>query len=595
MQQNHFIVNLLQIVSLSVIKPKFFPAWSKSGELMGHSIQGIIAEVQRGIFFEGSVVIAKGKISKINMGNQVSENDLLSSPGPFIFPPYIDAHIHPESFVGSLRALLDVAFSHGTLGLIADTHEAGNVAGVRGVKYFLHQARELPGYLHFGAPSCVPATGMTISGATIDAAQVRELLLHGNCTHLAEMMNAPGVLARDPVVMEKLAVALAAGVPIDGHVPHLTGTELQNYITTGIDTCHETSTLAHGREKIGLGMKVIIRWGSAVNNLNILYPLLLESPEMCMFCTDDPRASFLVDGHINRMVQFAWQNGVPLISALRAASLNPVKHFQMKMGLLQFGDNADFVIYQNAESLRNMRPDELYSCGKLLYHSGQSSVPWVPPALDNHYVPRHLNLRDLQVKHQPGKPIRVIVLVPGQLTTREEHRWPLVKNELLVADNKRDLLKLVVISRYDTTTPPGIGFVRGFGFKHDHSAIGSSVGHDCHNKCIVGNDDRAIIRAHELIDRHRGALVAVCRGEVRVLPLPIYGLMSDLPAAEIVRRDRELTQFVQTTMGCPLKDPFNALSFLPLEVIGDLRITVGRDAQGLFDIAKFSYVPLFVD
>ncbi|MDD3545032.1 MAG: adenine deaminase [Kiritimatiellae bacterium] len=523
----------------------------------------------------------------------ISETGVIEAVSPdsnpdkgFILPGFVDAHVHIESSMLTPSAFARAAVVHGTLAAAADPHEIANVIGKAGVELMLRLAAQTPFVFGFGVPSCVPATSFETAGADLGPEAVEELLGLPGITHLAEMMNVPGVLNHDPAVLAKLAAAHKRGLPADGHAPGLTGDSLRAYAAAGITTDHESLTLEEAREKIAAGMKIQIRYGSAARRFEEFLPLLADRPDMCMFCSDDKHPDDLLKDHINHIAAAARRAGIPLAAIVRAASVNPVRHYGLPLGLLQVGDSADFQIVDDLESFR---PREVWLRGQPVARDGASLLTVGVPEILNHFAALPLAPEALRIPAESTRNIRVIGVHDGMLLTDHLSLAPTILGGAVVADNARDIIKLVVYNRYQPA-PPAIGMIRGFGIKH--GAIASSVAHDSHHIVAAGVTDTALASAINAVVNDKGGL-AVAEQDGRILarlPLPLAGLMSPEPAeaaahayAQCDRRAKEL--------GSVLAAPFMTLSFMALPVIPSLKLT----DKGLFDGVAFRHVPLRAD
>jgi adenine deaminase len=470
----------------------------------------------------------------------------------WLLPGFVDAHVHVESSLLPPGEFARMAVPHGTVATVSDPHEIANVLGVAGIDFMLDDARRSPFRFSFGAPSCVPATPFDHAGAALDAAAVASLLDRPEIGYLAEVMNYPGVVAGDAEVMAKLAAARARGKPIDGHAPGLSGPALAAYAAAGISTDHECVSLPEALEKLSLGMRILIREGSAARNFDELAPLIDSHPGRVMLCSDDMHPDRLVGGHIDALVRRALARGSNLFDVLRVASVNPVRHYGLDVGLLQLGDRADFI---EVDDLSTMHVRRVFAIPATAADAGRS--------------------------------LRVIEARDGQLTTGELSVPARVVDGRLAADPATDTLLIAVIDRYDDR-PPAVAFVRSFGLRQ--GAIASSVAHDSHNIVAVGASEAAIARAVNLVIAARGGLAAVGPDDERSLPLPIAGLMSDRPGAEVAAAYTELDRFAKA-LGSPLAAPFMTLAFMSLLVIPALKL----GPQGLFDVERFTPVSLFAD
>jgi adenine deaminase len=498
-----------------------------------------------------------------------------------ILPGLIDAHIHIESSMITPGAFAVAAVKHGTCGVVSDPHEIANVLGIKGVEFMIEDSKKVPLKFYFGAPSCVPATSFENNGANLDHNEVRKLLEKREIKYLSELMNFPGVIRNDPEVMRKLDCAKELGKPIDGHAPGLSGESLRKYIEAGITTDHECSTLAEAKEKISLGMKILIREGSAARNLNSLKELFKSDPDMIMLCSDDLHPDMLRDRHINKLIATLISEGYDLFDVIRSATINPSRHYDLEAGLLRVGDYADFI---TVDDLARMNVQETWISGKQVYAEGKVLFNYLPGKAINNFYCNQVKVRDIMVKNKQGK-IRVIVAVEGELLTNESY-WSPGTSEYLIPDINNDILKIVVKDRYKDS-PPAAGFIKGFGLKN--GAFASSIAHDSHNIIAIGTNDKDIVKVINEIINLKGGLAVSSNGVVESLQLDIGGIMTTRSCEEIASDYEKLNKLVDS-MGCPMKAPFMTLSFMALLVIPDLKIS----DKGLFDVKKFELVPLFV-
>ena len=501
---------------------------------------------------------------------------------PYALPGFVDAHVHVESSLLVPTEFARLAVTHGTVATVSDPHEIGNVLGVAGVEFMLENAGHSPFKFCFGAPSCVPATPFETAGAEITAADIAKLFENPKIGYLAEMMNWPGVLHRDTDVMAKIALAHAAGRPVDGHAPGLRGTDAAHYASAGISTDHECFTAAEAADKLAVGMKILIREGSAARNFDALIELLPEHYANLMFCSDDKHPDTLVLGHINQLVQRAVALGHNVFDVLQVACVNPVQHYKLPVGLLREGDPADFI---TVTDLRDFAVQQTYLNGQLVAENGVSLLPASPISVVNNFHAQPVQAADFQLatpSHQPT--LRVIECFDGQLITARVDLPATVENGLVVANVADDVLKLAVINRYQPHVAPALAFIRGFGLKH--GALASSVGHDSHNITAVGCDDESLARAVNLVIAAKGGLAAVgADGQEMLLPLPVAGLMSDQPGTDVAAAYAAVDA-LSKQMGSPLGAPFMTLSFMALLVIPSLKLS----DKGLFDGQVFEFV-----
>ncbi len=475
-----------------------------------------------------------------------------------------------------------LAVCHGTVATVSDPHEIANVLGVEGVKFMISNGKKTPFKFFFGAPSCVPATDFETAGASLGLDETEELLKLPDIHYLSEMMNFPGVLHNDPTVMGKLALAKKYNKPVDGHAPGLRGEDALNYIRAGISTDHECFTLEEARDKADSGMHILIREGSAARNFDALIPLLNDHPGQVMFCSDDKHPNDLVKGHINEQVKRALNMGYDLFAVLRSCTLNPVRHYNLPVGLLQKGDPADMIIVGNLEELNVMAT--LIS-GEKVAEKGQTCLGTVAEETPNQFSAHLITADDLAVPAR-GKKIRVLDALDGQLITRPSIADAKIVEGNIVADPEQDILKLVVMNRYRPARP-AVGFVRNFGLKN--GAIASTVAHDSHNIIATGSNDHDLSDAINLLIENRGGVSLSAGPEKYVLPLPVAGIMSNRDGFETAARYDMLDKKAKN-LGSALHAPYMTLSFMALLVIPQLKLS----DQGLFDGSRFQFTSLFL-
>lgn len=538
------------------------------------SLKGNIVDLNNRKIFNGEIFVEDGFIRRIVPQDGESSY--------FILPGFVDAHVHIESSMLVPSEFARVAVTHGTVATVSDPHEIANVVGVEGVRYMIENGKKVPFKFNFGAPSCVPATSFETAGASITVAEIEELINDPEILYLAEMMNYPGVLFDDEMVMAKIRAAQQVNKPIDGHAPGLRGQQVKKYIAAGISTDHECYSYEEGLEKIHLGMKVLIREGSAAKNFSALIPLLREYPESIMFCSDDKHPDDLLEGHINLLVKRALEEGYDLFNVLRAACWHPVNHYNLSVGLLQEGDPADFILIDNFDSLNIL---ETYINGKLVSENKKSKIGSVPVSPINHFNTDQKVPSDFAVPLK-GNQIAVIQAIDGEIITKSFTTSIIGKDGFATIDLARDILKITVVNRYQNA-PPSVAFINGFGLRQ--GALASCVGHDSHNIIAVGTSDDAIARAVNLVIKHKGGISAVSEGEEAILPLPIAGIMSDNDAYLVGEKYAELDKMAKKELGCILKAPYMTLSFMALLVIPELKLS----DKGLFNGAAFKFTSGF--
>ncbi|MES2811201.1 MAG: adenine deaminase [Bacteroidota bacterium] len=538
-------------------------------------VQGQIVDIANKRIYSGEITVENGKIvSIIEKEHEVKT---------YILPGFIDAHIHIESSMLVPSEFARIAVLHGTVGTISDPHEIANVLGKEGVYYMIENSKQVPLKFHFGAPSCVPATSFETAGAVIDSDGIKELLASPDIHYLAEMMNYPGVLFDDAEVMKKIQWAKHFNKPVDGHAPGLRGEPIKKYIAAGITTDHECFTYDEAEEKLSLGMKVIIREGSAAKNFEALVGLLPEHYENMMFCSDDKHPDDLILSHINALCARAVAKGMDLFKVLQVACVNPVRHYNMNVGLLRENDAADFIL---VEDLVDFKVKQTYIDGKLVAENGNSLVQKIAFECPNNFTIEAKSVADFEVVSTASN-IRVIEALEGQLITNEIHCKSLVQNGKLVSDVANDVLKMAVVNRY-RDEKPAIAFIKNFGLKN--GAIASSVAHDCHNIVVVGTSDEEICNAVNLLIENKGGICAVNGFQSKSLALPVAGIMSDQDGWEAGRLYQEIDEMAKG-LGSPLKAPFMTLSFMALLVIPDLKLS----DKGLFSGKSFEFVNLEVN
>ena len=438
----------------------------------------------------------------------------------------------------------------------------------------IENGRQVPFKFYFGAPSCVPATEFETAGARLDQEEVQSLLQRPEIKYLSEMMNFPGVLRREEGVMRKISAALNLGKPVDGHAPGLRGEAARKYMEAGISTDHECFTKEEAHEKLDLGMKILIREGSAAKNFEALIGLLNDHPDQMMFCSDDKHPDSLVTGHINQLCARAVAKGIDIFKILKAACINPVDHYQLEVGLLREGDPADFVLVND---LLHFIPLETYIGGQLVAANGRSLIETVHSPLINHFSIPRINLRDLLPRQPLNKEIPIIRALDGQLITDR-----LKVSGFKGTDLQNDVLKLVVVNRYHQA-PPAIAWINGFGLRR--GAIASSVAHDSHNIVAVGADDESIMRAVNLVIDQQGGISCAAPGFEKSLSLPVAGLMSTDDGYKVAGNYTTIDGLAKG-LGSNLSAPFMTLSFMALLVIPHLKLS----DLGLFDGDQFRFV-----
>ena len=537
-------------------------------------VTGRLIDIHERLIYPAIIHFENGVIRVIERTNQ--------SPEYFILPGLIDAHIHIESSMITPGTFAQVAVRHGTTGVVSDPHEIANVLGIEGIDFMINDAKKVPLHFWFGAPSCVPATNFESNGASINHMGIEKLLARKEIKYLAEMMNFPGVIYNNEEVRRKLNAARKFFKPIDGHAPGLSGESLQKYISAGITTDHECSSLEEAKEKISLGMKILIREGSAARNLESLKELIRTHPQMVMLCSDDLHPEMLLLRHLNKIVAKLITEGFDLFDVIKSCTMNPALHYGLESGLLMPGSPADFIL---VDDYKKMNILETWINGKMIFDRGKVLFNYNKGKNINKFNCSEIKQNDILV-HKSGKKMLVIEAFDGELITKKIVTET-GTGRLIESDTKNDILKIIVKDRYNDT-PPAIGFIKGFGLKR--GAFASSVAHDSHNIICVGTSDEEIVSAVNEIVKLQGGLSVSSEGKISSLKLGIAGIISDDSCEEVAAGYEALSNEVKA-MGCCFKAPFMTLSFMALLVIPELKLS----DKGLFDGKQFCLTSLFVD
>jgi adenine deaminase len=541
-----------------------------------------VVNVFNGEIETANVAICQGFIAGI--GDYKKAKKIIDLKGRYIIPGLINGHVHLESSMLDVGQYARAVVPHGTSAVVTDLHEIANVSGMKGINYVLDCARQLPLDLFLMAPSCVPATNMETSGATLGSDDIKRLLKLKECIGLGEVMNYPGVLVGDADILTKIAAA--SGKIVDGHAPSVSGMNLNAYISAGIGSDHESVTLSEAKEKLQRGMYVMIREGSSEKNLEALLPLVTDKTyHRCFFVTDDRHAEdILHDGDIDAVVRKAIRLGLDPVRAVQLATINTAMYFKLdRLGAVAPGYYANFIILEN---LKDFQVKEVYYQGKKVAENGKSlfKLPKFPATKLNHTV----NIKQFTVNRLKLKATRekmlAIEVVPGQIITRKRQVMAKIKDGQVIPDTDRDILKAAVVERHHATGNIGLGLVIGFGLKR--GAWASSTAHDAHNIVAVGVNDEDIYAAIKEVEHLQGGLVVVADGEVMgSLATPIAGLLSQEPLEKVVVGLARLEKIARE-LGCVLPSPFATLSFLALPVIPELRLT----DLGLLDVNQFKLI-----
>ncbi len=543
--------------------------------------QGWFADFVEENFYLGDLTVESGRVEEIREveGSRRAAPEP-SAESPLILPGLVDAHIHIESSMVLPSRFSQKAVEFGTIATVSDPHEIANVLGNEGIRYMAEDAARGIPIVWFTAPSCVPATSLEESGSVLEAADLQVLFEEDLVVALGEVMNFPGVIGKNPGVMAKLKLAQRFGRPVDGHAPGLRGIALQEYAEAGISTDHECFTIAEAREKIALGMKILIREGSAARNFEALWPLIDEFPENVMLCTDDFHPDDLELGHMDRLIRRGLEKGLNFFNLYKAATLNPMEHYRLKTGRLRKGDPADFII---VNGLEDFKVTATYLAGYPVFGDGAAPVALQTVKPINHFNAGKITPEDLLVPGSTGR-YRVILAMDGELITEAKSAELTEIQGFIYPDITRDILKIAVVNRY-RKAPLAIGFISGFGLKE--GAMASSIAHDSHNIVAVGTDEETLAEAINLVIEHQGGISVCSAGFSECLPLPVAGLMSTQSVSETGDRYRCLTQLAKD-LGSGLKAPFMTLSFMSLLVIPHLKL----GDRGLFNGDNFTFVPL---
>jgi adenine deaminase len=536
------------------------------------TIQGQYVDILNKSIYPATVLIQEGII--------ISITECTAAPNQFILPGFIDSHVHIESSMLVPSSFARLAVVHGTIGTISDPHEIANVCGLEGVQYMIDNGKKVPFHFFFGAPSCVPATAFETAGASIDSVATAKLLASPDIYYLSEMMNFPGVLHQDTEVMQKIKAAHAIGKPVDGHAPGLMGEQAKQYIQAGISTDHECFTMEEAVDKLSFGMHILIREGSAAKNFEALYELIDDHPKKIMLCSDDKHPDSLLEGHINHLCARAVAKGINLFNVLRTACINPVLHYQLPTGFARVNDPANLILVKD---LTNFKVLETYIDGQLVAKDGHSLIEPVQATTINQFNAHPIVLSDLQlpVAAYPSKDglVPVIHAIDGQLITNLVWTQPKIKDNTIISDIEKDILKVVVYNRYHAATPK-VGLIQSFGFKT--GAIASTVAHDSHNIIAVGVDDESILKAINLVVHEKGGISCVQNELSKVIGLPVAGLMSAEDPYQVANDYIEIDKMAKS-LGTQLGSPFMTLSFMALLVIPHIKMS----DLGLFDGDQF--------
>jgi adenine deaminase len=543
-----------------------------------------LVNVRAGEIHDADIAIYGGRVAGFG---DYEAREIIDLEGRHVCPGLIDAHVHIESSMVTVPEFARAVVPRGTTAVVTDPHEIANVLGVPGIRYMLDSSEGLPLRVFAMASSCVPATDMETSGARLEASDIEPLFEHPRVIGLAEVMNFPGVFLGLPEVLAKIEAA--GDRPVDGHAPGLSGLPLNAYTAAGIGSDHECTQLEEAREKLRRGMHIFIREGTTARNLDALLPLVRPSNSThCSFCTDDRHPADLLDeGHIDALIRMALESGLDPVTAIQMATINTATYFGLRgLGELSPGYRADLVVFDGFDDFRARR---VFCAGALVAEDGEylGARP-APPAPPGSGVRVDWDAVDFAVGAEGDARARIIEAIPGQIVTGQGVETLDVREGRAATDPGRDLLKIAVVERHRASGNVGVGFVRGFGL--ERGAIASTVAHDNHNIVVVGASDDDMWVAARAVAETGGGQAVVADGQVLAsVPLPIAGLMADLPLEQVRDRVQSMTEAARG-LGGSLPDPLMTMSFLALAVIPELKIT----DLGLVDVGEFRPVPLFV-
>jgi adenine deaminase len=538
-----------------------------------------IVNVFTGEIEKGNVALAEGMIAGI--GDYQSSGEIIDLNDRFLSPGFIDGHVHLESSMLSPAQYVRAVVPRGTSAIVTDLHEIANVSGIEGMKYVVDSIRPLPMDIFLMAPSCVPATHLETSGASLDAETLRRVTEWDEYTGIGEVMNYPGVIGADPGVLDKIAISGEKAA--DGHAPGVSGKALNAYIAAGIYSDHESVTLEEAREKLRLGMVVMIREGSSEKNLEALLPLVNDNTyKRCIFVIDDRSCvDLLNDGDIDAVVRKTISLGLDPVRAIQMATINTAEYFRLVgYGAIAPGYYANLIVLDDLDSIA---VSDVYYKGKKVASDGKPLFEYTK--ISDSILTSTMHIRPYSVDSfrikANGETAPVIEIVPGQIITSHKTARIKVKNGYVVPDIENDILKAAVVERHHATGNIGLGLVKGFALRK--GALASSVAHDSHNIVSVGTSNEDIFSAVKEIERIGGGLAAVADGKVlESLALPIAGILSDQPLETVVDRMTRVEK-AAFSLGAGLSSPFSTLSFIALPVIPELRLT----DMGLVDVLEF--------
>lgn len=538
-------------------------------------IEGNIVDIYRKKIIPGFISIENGIITSIFQNGKKYDH--------YIIPGFVDSHVHIESSMLTPVEFSKLVIRRGTIAVINDPHEIANVLGKKGIRFMIENAKDSLIKIFFTIPSCVPSTIYDFSGEFVTSDDIGELIESGDFIGLSEMMNIPGIICNDPEVMQKIEMIRKYNLPIDGHAPSLRGEDLRKYVEAGISTDHECTTLEEALEKISLGMKILIREGSAAKNYESLKSLIISHPDQVMFCTDDSHPGDLLSlGHIDKMVKRAVADGFDLFDVLKIATINPVLHYGLKVGTLRKGETADFAIVKDLVDFEVL---SVFVEGKERYNlnselNSDNQMLSIDYSDLNKFEREPILVSEL--KKSVEKDIICIGVIDGEIVTKKEYFSIQNPSINLESDLEQDILKIVYLNRYRNTKPQ-IAYIHGIGL--NKGAFATSISHDSHNIIAVGCNDQDLACAINTIILNKGGLSICDSGEISFLSLPIGGIMTFSNGIEVAQIWDHLIEKLHA-MGCYLSSPFMTLSFMALIVIPELKI----GEKGLFEYSKFHFL-----
>ena len=556
-------------------------------------------EIQEGI----DVAVAEGRIALVGKADHcIGENTkVIDASGQYIAPGFMDAHIHVESSMISVGEYARAVVPHGTTGIFMDPHEICNVCGPEGVKAMIDDAKRAPLKAMSNVPSCVPAVaGFEDTGSRIGPEEVREMMTWDGIMGLGEMMSFPNVLSAEPNIHGELAETLKADQVITGHysVPD-TGAGLNAYIASGVRCCHESTRAEDVLEKMRRGMYALMRYGSAWHDMPVIIRAILDNHIddrfACLISDDTHPDTLISEGHLDHIIRCAVKEGLDPVKAIQYVTINPATCFRMdhEMGSVTPGKCADIVFFSDLNDIRITRTiidgEVVAENGQMTVEIGKAGFP--STVYHTMHVGSPITPDSFKIAAPAGKDsvkTRVIEIIPNHVGNYERIIELNVKNGFVEADPTQDILKMAVFERHHATGTKGCGFLKGFGFKK--GAMAQTVAHDAHNLLVAGTNDEDMALAANTLIECGGGLCAVADGKVLALvPLPIAGLMNDLPVEQMA----ELVSNLSTAwkeMGCVINSPYMTMALIPLACLPELRLT----NRGLVDCRTFSFADLFV-